>query len=149
MTGTAARALPLALILLAAWPAAASPGKRSPKPDQPAGAPALRLSVSPRNGFRPLTLTLTGHLDGVDPGDEQYCHAGVEWESRTPNGLTVTSKEDARCLHPPEKVDVQSTFTKITTITQPGTYVFRLILHRRDGEKLLSNTQEIRVLDNQ
>jgi hypothetical protein len=146
----AASALILALAFWAAsGPVEASPGKHpASSPEQPKG-PSLKLSVSPRNGFRPVTLTLTGHLDGVDPGDEQFCHAGIEWESRTPNGLTVTSKEDARCLHPPEQIDVQTTFTKITTISEPGTYVFRLILHRRDGDKVMSNTQEIRVLDNQ
>lgn len=90
---------------------------------------------------------MTGHLSGVEPTDEQFCHAGVEWESRNPMGLTVTSKEDPRCLHPPEQIDVQMTFTKVVTISTPGRYVYRLILHRRDGGKLFSNTQEVTVID--
>ena len=60
----------------------------------------------------------------------------------------MISKEDPKCLHPPEQVQVQTTFTKIVTLSRPGTYVYRLILHRRDGERLLSNTQEVTVLDN-
>ena len=146
---TAWMALPLALSISAASLAVASPGKRTAKPEAEEREPGLHLTVTPRNGFRPVTLTMTGHLSGVNPTDEQFCHAGVEWESRTPGGLTVTSKEDARCLHPPEQVHVQTTFTKVTTLTQPGTYVFRLIVYRRDGGKVMSNTQEIRVLDTQ
>jgi len=124
------------------WAAKSSSKKES----QPAG-PALKLTVTPRHGFRPLTLTLTGSLTGVETDNQEFCHAGVEWESRTPSGLMVTSKEDPRCLHPPEQVDVQFTFTKVETISRAGTYVYRLILHRRDGGRLLSNTQEIRVLE--
>ena len=35
-----------------------------------------------------------------------------------------------------------------TFLGRPGIYQYRLILHRRDGERLLSNTQEVRVLHN-
>ena len=115
-----------------------------PAPDKP----AVHLSAGPRHGFRPLTVTLTGKLTGVDETDPMFCHAGVEWESRTPQDLTTVSKEDPRCLHPPEQVHVQTSFTKVVTLSRPGTYVYRLILYRRDGEKIFSNSQEIRVLDN-
>ena len=136
----------LALLISMSLPIHA--GRRSPAPESEPGKPSLRLSVSPRHGFRPLTVTLSGNLLGVDSADQQYCHAGIEWESRTPTSLTVVSKEDPKCLHPPEQVQIQTTFTKIVTLSRPGTYVYRLILHRRDGERLLSNTQEITVLDN-
>lgn len=136
-----------AALLLTAMPARA--GRRPPEARAEPGKPSLHLSVSPRHGFRPLTVTLAGQLSGVEPTDQQFCHAGVEWESRTPTTLVVVSKEDPKCLHPPEQIQVQTTFTKIVTLSRPGTYVYRLILHRRDGERLLSNTQEIRVLDNQ
>jgi hypothetical protein len=147
---TPARLAPvIAVALMAASLLVASPSRRSTgAPKEPDG-PALKLTVTPRNGFRPFNLTLTGHLSGVDPTDERYCHAGVEWESRTPSGLTVTSKEDPKCLHPPEQVQVLMTFTKVVTLSTPGEYVYRLILHRRDGEKLISNTQQVRVLDTQ
>ena len=146
---TAWMALPLALLMSAVALAVASPGRHPEKSEGEERGPELHLSVTPRNAFRPVTFTMTGHLSGVSATDEQFCHAGVEWESRTPSGLTVTSKEDPRCLHPPEQVHVQTTFTKVTTLTQPGTYVFRLILYRRDGGKVLSNTQEVHVLDTQ
>jgi len=142
-------ALAIALALLAASALIASPSNRAVNGPAESNGPALKLTVTPRNGFRPVTLTLTGHLSGVDSTDAQYCHAGVEWESRTPSGLTITSKEDPKCLHPPEQVQVLMTFTKVVTLSTPGEYVYRLILHRRDGEKLFSNTQQIRVLDNQ
>lgn len=140
----------LLLVLCCAGLAPAEPKKRgrdAREEDRPARVEA-RLTVSPRHGFRPLTFTLTGHLLGVSPDDQAYCHLGVEWEARTPSGLTSVSKEDARCLHPPEEVDVALAFTKVVTLSQPGIYVYRLILHRRDGETLASNTQEVRVLDN-
>lgn len=127
--------LPLAAII------AAGPEPASEKP-------AVHLSAGPKHGFRPLTVSLSGKLTGVDETDPMYCHAGVEWESRTPQDLTTVSKEDPRCLHPPEEVHAQTTFAKIVTLSRPGTYIYRLILHRRDGERILSNTQEIRVLDN-
>ena len=110
--------------------------------------PAVHLSAGPKHGFRPLTVTLSGKLTGVNETDPMFCHAGVEWESRTPQDLTTVSKEDPRCVHPPELVRVQTTFTKVVTLSRPGTYIYRLILHRRDGERIMSNTQEIRVLDN-
>lgn len=138
----------IAVALLAASVLIASPSRRPANAPAEADAPSLKLTVTPRNGFRPLTLTLTGHLSGVDATDAEYCHAGVEWESKTPSGLTVTSKEDPKCLHPPEQVQVLMTFTKVVTLSTPGEYVYRLILHRRDGEKLFSNTQQIQVLDN-
>jgi hypothetical protein len=143
--------LTLALIMIAlpapltmAAPAAKDPAKTEIE----SSGPRLRLTVTPRHGFRPLTFSFSAHLSGVELTDEQYCHAGLEWESRTPGGLVVVSKEDPKCLHPPEQIQVQTTFTKVVTLSTPGVYVYRLILHRRDGEKILSNTQEIRVLDN-
>lgn len=138
----------IAVALLAASVLIASPSKRPADGPAEPNSPALKLTVTPRNGFRPLTLTLTGHLSGVESTDAQYCHAGVEWESRTPSGLIVTSKEDPKCLHPPEQIQVLMTFTKVVTLSTPGDYVYRLILHRRDGERLISNTQQVRVLDN-
>jgi hypothetical protein len=119
--------------------------KEEPSPDKP----ALRLLVTPRHGFRPLTILLTGELTGVELDDPQFCHAGIEWESRSPLGLDVRSIEDPRCLHPPEQVNVDLTFTKMVTLHRVGLHQYRLILHKRDGERLLSNTQEVRVLDNQ
>src|SRR5262245_22982658 len=139
----------MTMMLMAIAATIAPAANRSSKdPAEPRG-PEVHLTVSTHHGFRPLTFTLTGHLSGVDPTDEQFCHVGVEWESRTPSGLTVSSKEDPKCLHPPEQIDVQTAFTKVVTLSTPGTYVYRLILHRRDGDRVLSNTQEVTVLDNQ
>lgn len=120
-------------------------GKEELKPAKP----ELRLLATPKHGFLPLTIFLTGELTGVDLDDPQFCHAGVEWESRSPLGLDVRSMEDPRCLHPPEEIEVDLTFTKVVTLYRIGIHQYRLILHRRDGERVLSNTQEIRVLDNQ
>ncbi len=126
------------------------PGRRKDKGNDPGPTkPEVHLTVSPRHGFRPLTVTLTGTLEGVDANDPQFCHAGVEWESRTPLGVVSVSKEDPKCLHPPEEVHVQFTYTKVVTLSRVGSFTYRLIIHTRDGEKILSNTQEIRVLDNE
>jgi hypothetical protein len=101
----------------------------------------------PKHGFRPLTITLTGTLTGVEASDPEFCHAGIEWEARSATGLVTTSRQDPKCLHPPELVAVQFSFTKVLTLNEPGTYTYRFILHKRDGSRLLSNTQEVRVLN--
>ena len=139
----------VSMTLMAIAAAGVLAASRSSKEPADSRGPVVHLTVSTHHGFRPLTLTLTGHLSGVEPTDEQFCHVGVEWEQRTPTGLTVSSKEDPKCLHPPEQIDVQTAFTKVVTLSSPGTYVYRLILHRRDGDRVLSNTQEVTVLDNQ
>ena len=136
------------LLVWVAAGTAVNPAKEKKKQKDEPGKPEVHLKVNPRHGFRPLTITLSGSLTGVSSGDQEFCHAGVEWESRTPMGVTTRSVEDPRCLHPPEQVKVEIAFTKILTLSRPGTYQYRLILHRRDGTRLLSNTQEIRVLSN-
>jgi len=143
-------AIPVALALAGAGRTGpfGDPGKKKDEEPGPP-RPAVRLSISPRHGFRPLTVTLTGTLEGVDASDQQFCHAGVEWESRTPLGVVSVSKEDPKCLHPPEEVHVQFTYTKVVTLSRVGSFTYRLIIHTRDGGRLLSNTQEVRVLDNQ
>lgn len=137
-----------AVLLLAFLVLGAAAGTGSVAKDEPP-EPKLALTASPRHGFRPVTFTLKAILSGIEPDDPDYCHAGIEWESRTPSGLTTTSMQDPKCLHPPEQLDIQYSFTKITTISRPGTYVFRAIIHKRDGEVLMSNTTEVRVLNNQ
>ena len=127
-------------------------GKKDKERDEaPEDAPRARLLLSamPRHGFRPVTFTLTGSLEGVQDNDEQYCHPGLEWEWISPYGTPMTSKEDPRCLHPPEQVHVARTYTKIVTLNSPGTWVYRLTLYRRDGERILSNTVQVQVLDTQ
>lgn len=132
---------------LAASTAGAAKREKETAPE-PRG-PELKLSATPRHGFRPVVLTLMAHLRGVEEHDYNYCHPGIEWESVTPSGLTETSREDARCLHPPEQGKVELTYSRVVVIDRPGLYVHRLILHLKDGTTLRSNTQEIRVLDNQ
>lgn len=119
---------------------------RGGKDADPPEGPRLKLLATPKHGFRPLRVTLTGELTGVALDDPQFCHAGIEWESRSPLGLDIRSVQDPRCLHPPEQVNVDLTFTKEVVLDREGIHQYRLILHRRDGERLLSNTQEIRVL---
>lgn len=150
------RAAAVLLCVLGALSMTIAARKEREKDPVPTG-PALRLTATPRHGFRPVTVTLTGSLRGVPRTDQEFCHAGIEWEATAPGGEATTagnarlisrSMENPRCLHPPEQVDVQMTFTKVVTLSRPGVYVYRLILHRRDGERVLSNTQEIRVIDN-
>ncbi len=129
------------LCLLVTLPAAAKKDK-----DEEKDGPRLKLSVSTHHGFSPVTITLTGMLDGVEVNDQQFCHVGVEWETSSPLGTVSTSKQDPRCLHPPEQTEVQFVFSKVITLRRPGNYTYRLILHRRDGDVLRSNTQAVRVL---
>ena len=119
---------------------------REKEPEAPPG-PAVQLAVSTHHGFRPLTLTLTGTLTGVQGNDPEYCHAGIEWEATTPSGRFLVSREDPKCLHPPEQVAVQLSYTKVVTLEDPGLYQYRFLLYRRDGSRLSSTTQEVRVMD--
>ncbi len=147
---TLARRIALALVVGLVFSAPASFTAKDKKEEhQEPPKPTLNLQVTPRHGFRPVTFTLTGSLDGVSDNDEQYCHPGLEWEWISPYGMPMTSKEDPRCLHPPEQTRVVRTFTKVVTINDPGRYAYRLILYRRDGERIISNSTEVRVLDTQ
>jgi len=143
------RALIAISLCMLALPLAATPRARRDKEKEPAppDGPAVHLMVAPRHGFRPLTVTLTGTLTGVEPSDPEFCHAGIEWEARSASGLVTTSRNDPKCLHPPEQTAVQFSFTKVLTLNEAGTYVYRFILHKRDGDRIISNTQEVRVLD--
>jgi hypothetical protein len=136
-----------ALATLCAADATARARKEKPPEEKAPEGPAAHLMVAPRHGFRPLTITLTGTLTGVEASDPEYCHAGIEWEARSASGLVTTSRQDPKCLHPPEQVAVQFSFTKVVTIHEPGTYTYRFIVHKRDGSRMLSNTQEVRVLN--
>jgi len=120
--------------------------KKKEKPPEEPDKPRVTLDVSTHHGFSPVTLTLSGQLLGVNPSDPQYCHIGVEWEVTSPIGGRSSSKQDPRCLHPPEQVEVERSFAKVVTLWRPGNYTWRLILYRRDGEVLQSNMQEVRVL---
>jgi len=141
----AGRAIALMVVcLLVALPVSAK--KRDKGEEDTPVRPKVRLSVSTHHGFAPLDIVLTGQLEGVDLTDQQYCHVGVEWEISSPLGTVSTSKQDPRCLHPPEQTQVQFVFSKVTTLSRPGDYTYRLILHRRDGEPLMSNTQAVKVL---
>ncbi len=149
------RRIPLTMLAAAALagllssPQAA--GRRhAPAPEEPQEEtkPAVRLSVAPRHGFRPLTITLSGSLTGVRPDDPDFCHLGVEWEGRTRDGLVTSSKQDPTCRHAEGAVVLPLTYSKVVTLAQAGIYQYRLILHLKSGATLRSNTQEIRVLDN-
>lgn len=139
------RVIILIVAFLVVTAAGADPKRRSRKSDEGAGRPALRLSASPRHGYPPLRVTLSAHLTGVEPDNPDFCHAGVEWESRSPGGILTISKEEPRCLHPADQVSVQASFVRIVVL-DPGTYAYRAILHTRDGGRVTSPSVEITVL---
>ncbi|MGH9868768.1 MAG: hypothetical protein ACREAA_11475 [Candidatus Polarisedimenticolia bacterium] len=140
-----AAVLALAMSLAAPGLAAKESGKKEKEPEKPAG-PTAHLVVSTHHGYQPLTITLTGTLTGVDATDPDYCHAAIEWEASSPSGVSTVSRQDPKCLHPPEQVAVQFTFNKTVTLDYAGLYNYRFIVYRRDGSKLISAAQEVRVL---
>jgi len=135
-----------AAALLCAPHLRAAPKDKEKKPEPPPG-PAVTLRVSTHHGFRPLTLTLTGTLIGVSASDPEFCHAGIEWVGDTPGGRVIVSRQDPKCLHPPEQVAVQFSYEKMITLDDPGLYNYRFLLYRRDGSRLESTSQEVRVMD--
>ena len=136
----------LALACLVATVAGADPNRRSRnKPDEGAGRPALRLSASPRHGYPPLRVTLSAHLKGVEPDNAAFCHAGVEWESRSPGGIVTISREEPRCLHPADQINIQASFVRVVVLER-GIFSYRAILHTKDGGRLISPSVEINVI---
>lgn len=135
-------------------PEAAEDDRRgSGKPEKKKGPgkdkPKLVLSADPAVGFTPVTTILTGHLTGVDMRDPNFCHAAVTWVRIDP-GQTEDSgfriREDPACLHAPEEVSVETSFTRTFFLSRPGAYLVRLIVEGRDGTRVHSGFAKIQVL---
>lgn len=133
------------LALLVFLPLAAAPWPGSKKQEPDPARPALRLSASKRHGYPPLRVILSAHLTNVEPGDANFCHAAIEWESTRPGGIVTRSREAPACLHPPEKVEITSSYTRVVTL-ETGIYSYRAILHLRDGSILYSTSVDVTVL---
>src|SRR5262245_34526029 len=111
----------LLALLLIALPASAALEAASRKKAPDPKRPALRLSATTRPGYSPLRVTLSAHLTGVEPTDAAFCHAGIEWESRSPGGVISTSREEPRCLHPADQIEIPAAFSRVVTLST-GTY---------------------------
>jgi len=123
--------------------------KKKAPPDNAAPAkPKLTLQATPRNGFLPLNVTLYGRLEGVAREDTRFCHAGIEWTGETGAGQVMRSTEDTKCLHPPEETVIEHSYQKAIYLDREGIFRYQLILHLNDGEKIRSNTVDVRVLSN-
>ena len=111
--------------------------------------PHLRLVVDASVGFPPVTVTATGWLTGVDPRDANFCHAAVTWTKvepgQTEDGAS-TVREDPGCLHPPEQVDVQTSFTKTFVFYNPGSYLIRLAIEGKNKTRVRSGFAKVEVL---
>jgi hypothetical protein len=109
---------------------------------------ALILKVSPRHGFRPLSVTLYARLQGVAEGTDRFCHAGIEWIGQNRGNRVMRSTEDARCLHPKAETRVEHSWTKTLSLGTPGIFRYQVTLHLKSGEKIMSNTVDVRILGN-
>src|SRR6266850_6963605 len=98
-----------ALVLLLPTEAAA----RKVKPDPGKDKPRLSLIADPAFGFTPVTVTLTGHLTGVDLHDRNFCHAAVTWVRIDPG---QTERDNFRVRRTPPA----STRTKRSTSPPPS-----------------------------
>ena len=124
-------------------------GKKDKKKDPGKEKPKLVLAADPAVGFTPVTTILTGHLTGVDLRDPNFCHAAVTWVRIDP-GQTEDSgfriREDPACLHAPEEVSVETSFTRTFFLSRPGAYLVRLIVEGKDGTRVHSGFAKIQVL---
>ncbi|MBI3450334.1 MAG: hypothetical protein HY049_15645 [Acidobacteria bacterium] len=108
----------------------------------------MTLQVNPRNGFLPLTVTLYGRLEGVEKADTRFCHAGVEWTGETGAGQVMRSTEDTKCLHAPTDTVIEHAYQKTIQLSNEGIYRYQLILHLNNGEKIRSNSVDVRAISN-
>jgi hypothetical protein len=107
----------------------------------PAG-PNLHLSASRYYAVAPARVTVYGRLNGVPVDDSRYCHAGETWitgivQSGAP--LNTISKHDPRCVHRPDQMRINRTFSKDYRFLAPGSYICRLVISTNDGRIVQSN----------
>jgi hypothetical protein len=93
-----------------------------------------------------LTVTLYGRLEGVESTDTRFCHAGVEWTGETGAGQVMRSTEDTRCLHKPTDTVIEHAYQKTFVLDTEGIFRYQLILHLNGGDKIRSNTVDIRAM---
>jgi len=122
---------------------------RKEKPAADGDKPRLTLIADPAVGFTPVTVSLTGHLTGVDLHDRNFCHAAVTWVRIDPgqserNGFKV--REDPACVHPDEEISVSDTFTRTFELYRPGSYLIRLEIQAKDGTRVVSTYTHVEVL---
>lgn len=113
------------------------------------GKPKLVLKVDPAVGFTPVIAFLTGDLTGVDPHDQNFCHASVTWLRIDPGrgeDEALRMRQDPVCLHAEEDSRVAMSHTKIFTLYRPGSYLFRLMIEGKDGKRVDSGYTQVRVL---
>ena len=113
------------------------------------GKPRLRLVAEPAVGFLPVTTILTGHLYNVAPKDPGFCHPAVTWVRVNPRMREENATlyhEDAACRHPPEQTIALTSFTRVLTLEDPGSYLFKVIIETNDGRRVESAYTRVEVL---
>jgi len=152
MTRRLSHLTPLALLLFLAALVILLPTEaaaRKVKPDPGKDKPRLSLIADPAFGFTPVTVTLTGHLTGVDLHDRNFCHAAVTWVRIDPGQTERDNfkvREDPACVHPDEEISVADTFTRTFQLYRPGSYLIRLEIQAKDGTRVVSTYTRVEVL---
>jgi hypothetical protein len=54
--------------------------------------------------------------------------------------------EDAACRHPPEEAVAMTSFTRLLTLEEPGSYLFKIIVETSDGRRVESSYTRVEVL---
>ena len=152
MTCRLNRLTPLALLLFLPALVLALPTEAAARKLKPAAGkdkPRLSLIADPAFGFTPVTVTLTGHLTGVDLHDRNFCHAAVTWVRIDPGQSERDSfkvREDPACVHPDDEISVADTFSKTFELYRPGSYLIRLEIQAKDGTRVVSTYTRVEVL---
>jgi len=142
----------LTLLLFLSALVTALPNEAAARKDKPAAGndkPRLSLIADPAFGFTPVTVTLTGHLTGVDLHDRNFCHAAVTWVRIDPGQTERDSfkvREDPACVHPDEEISVADTFSKTFELYRAGSYLIRLEVQAKDGTRVVSAYTRVEVL---
>jgi hypothetical protein len=133
-------------VLLAALPAVVSAKKGA---GEESGKPRLKLVAEPSVGFTPVSTILTGTLFNVDPLDANFCHPATTWILINPGQTEDTATrihEDPACRHPDSETAATTSFVKGFDLTQPGAYLFRLVVEGKDHRRAESATVQVMVL---
>jgi hypothetical protein len=112
------------------------------------GRPRMVLRVSTHSGPMPLVLTLTGTVGSgaaLDPEEFVDCVITVDYHYVTPAGSPLISKEEIPCREAADQVKTPATLKKELTLKDPGEYSYRIVLVRKDGKRMASTSQDVKV----
>lgn len=132
-------------LLLAACSGGPSPDNAA---EESGKRPRLQLRSSAASGFIPLTFLLSARLENVDLTDESFADPGEKWVERhlDLDSITERAPSEGRLA---QKGLAKTHFERTVTLTEPGTYRFRLTITSAEGREVSSGWVSVRAIARQ